>query len=290
MSDQQLCIMMVHAHPDDECLSTGGTLARYSAEGIRTVLITATGGEEGEIVVPEMDTPENHARLSEIRDVELAQAVEALGVSVHERFGYRDSGMDGTDANNHPDSFHMANKDEATKRLVALIRHYRPQILVSYDERGGYGHPDHIACHQITVAAFDDAGDAERYPDAGAPWTPQKLYYTAFPRTTVYKAWTIMRERGMPTPLDDPEFDVSRFTVDDERVTTVVPIHGYLPQKRAAIDAHVTQIRKDSPFLSMPEDVADDLFGIEHFIRVGSRVVVPATNGQPEDDLFAGLR
>ncbi|MEM8532817.1 MAG: N-acetyl-1-D-myo-inositol-2-amino-2-deoxy-alpha-D-glucopyranoside deacetylase [Chloroflexota bacterium] len=290
MSDQQLCIMMVHAHPDDECLSTGGTLARYSAEGIHTVLITATGGEEGEIVVPEMDTPENHARLSEIRDVELAQAVEALGVNTLERFGYRDSGMDGTEANNHPASFHMADKDDATKRLVTLIRHYKPQVLVSYDERGGYGHPDHIACHQITVAAFDAAGDVERYPDTGEPWTPQKLYYTAFPRTAVYKAWTIMRERGLPTPLDDPEFDATRFTVEDERVTTVIPVHGYLPQKRAAIDAHVTQIRKDSPFLSMPEDIAEDLFGIEHFIRVGSRVDLPSTNGTHEDDLFAGLR
>jgi mycothiol conjugate amidase Mca len=280
---------MVHAHPDDECLSTGGVLARYGAEGINTVLITATGGEEGEIVVPDMDTPENHTRLRELRDGELACAVTALGIGTLERLGYRDSGMDGAEANNHPESLHLADKDVALGRLVALVRRYRPQVLVSYDERGGYGHPDHIACHQITVAAFDAAGDPSRYPEAGAPWTPLKLYYTAFPRQEVYRAWTIMRERGMPTPLDDPEFDASRFTVEDTRITTTVPIHKYLPQKQASIDCHVTQIRKDSPFLAMPDDLAYDLFGVEHFIRVASRVDLPPFAGR-EDDLFAGLR
>lgn len=282
--------MMVHAHPDDECLSTGGVLARYSAEGIHTVLVIATGGEEGEIVVPEMDTPENKARLREIRDEELACSVQYLGVQTLERLGYRDSGMDGTEANQNPASLHMAAMDEVTARIVALLRRYRPQVLVSYDERGGYGHPDHIACHLATVAAFEAAGDPAQYPEAGAPWTPQKLYYTAFPRNAVYTAWTLMRERGMPTPLDDPEFDVSRFTTEDTLVTTTIPIHAYLPQKRQAIDCHVTQIRKDSPFLVIPDDIARDLFGIEHFIRVVSRVPVALADGAQEDDLFVGLR
>jgi mycothiol conjugate amidase Mca len=282
--------MFVHAHPDDECLSTGGVLARYSAEGIETVLVIATGGEEGEIVVPEMDTPENHANLRAIRDQELACSVGHLGVKTLLRLGYRDSGMAETEANNHPDCFNMADKDDATRRVVEQVRRYHPQVLVSYDERGGYGHPDHIACHLVTVAAFDAAGDATRYPDAGPAWAPQKLYYTAFPRQSIYKAWTIMRERGMPTPLDDPEFDVSRFTTEDERVTTHIPIHDYLPQKRQAINCHVTQIRKDGPFLAMPEDIAVDLFGVEHFIRVASRVDVPGNDGKLEDDLFAGLR
>ncbi len=289
MNSQPLCVMMVHAHPDDECLSTGGTLARYSTEGIHTVLIIATGGEEGEIVVPEMDTPENKARLREIRDGELACSVAHLGVQTLERLGYRDSGMADTEANHHPESFNMADKDQATARLVALIRRYRPQVLVTYDERGGYGHPDHIACHTTTVAAFDAAGDPTRYPELGEAWTPQKLYYTAFPRTAVYRAWTIMRERGMSTPLDNPDFDASNFTVEDTRITTTIPIHDYLPQKRSAIDCHITQIRKESPFLVMPEDVAYELFGTEHFILAASRVDVPNT-GEREDDLFAGLR
>jgi mycothiol conjugate amidase Mca len=284
-----LTVMLVHAHPDDECLSTGGILARYASEGVRTVLLIATGGEEGEIVVPELDTPENHANLRAIRDAELACSAGHLAVGVLERLGYRDSGMDGTEANQHPDSFHMADKALATAHLVALVRRYRPQVLVSYDERGGYGHPDHIACHQITLAAWDAAGDAARFPEAGEPWEPKKLYYTSFPRTRVYRAWELMRERGMKTPLDDPEFDVTRFTVEDERVTTQVPIHAFLPQKRAAIACHVTQISSENPFVSLPEDIAQDLFGYEYFIRVASRVPLPET-GAPEDDLLVGLR
>lgn len=284
---EPLCILLVHAHPDDECLSTGGVLARYSAEGIKTVLVIATGGEEGEIVAPELDTPENRANLRAIRDQELACSVEALGVGQLVRLGYRDSGMVDTPANSHPDSFHMADKEQATRRLVALIREHRPQVLVTYDERGGYGHPDHIACHLATLAAFDAAGDPRRYPGEGAPWTPQKLYYTAFPRQAVYTAWQMMRERGLKTPLDDPEFDASRFTVEDTRITSVVPIHDHLAQKRRAIDCHVTQIRKDHPFLSMPDDIALELFGVESFIRVATRVALPE---DPEHDLFAGIR
>lgn len=284
---EQLCVMMIHAHPDDECLTTGGSLARYSAEGIRTVLVIATGGEEGEIVVPEMDTPENHARLREIRDVELAGSVTTLAVNDLVRLGYRDSGMDGTPANSHPESFHQADKEEAIGRIVALVRRYQPQVLVTYDERGGYGHPDHIACHLATVAAFDAAGDATRFPEAGPPFTPQKLYYTAFPRQALHKAWELMRDQGLPTPLDDPAFDASRFTVDDDRVTTTLPVHAQLDQKRRAIEYHVTQIRKDSPFLSMPDEIADDLFGLEYYIRAASRVPLPEG---PETDLFAGLR
>ena len=282
-----LCALFIHAHPDDECLSTGGVLARYSAEGIHTVLVIATGGEEGEIVVPGLDTPANYARLRQIRDGELACSVGHLGVHTLERLGYRDSGMVDTEANTNPECFHMADKDEAARRVVALIRRYRPQVLVTYDERGGYGHPDHIACHLATVAAFDAAGDAARYPETGAAWTPQKLYYTAFPRNELLAAWNEMRERGMPTPLDAPDFDISRFTQDDEAVTTTVPVQEYTPQKRAAISCHITQIRNDGPFLSMPEDIGMRMFGVEHFTLAQSRL--PRAEGH-EDDLFGGLR
>lgn len=291
MPTEPLCALFVHAHPDDECITNGGVLARYSAEGIQTVLVIATGGEEGEIVVPEMDTPENHARLRDIRDDELACSVSHLGLNVLERLGYRDSGMVDTEPNSHPASFHMADKDEAAGRVVALIRKYRPQVVVTYDERGGYGHPDHIACHLATVAAFDAASDATRYPNAGAAWTPLKLYYTAFPRGELLAAWTAMQARGLKTPLDEPDFDITRFTNDDSLVTTTVPIHAYLAQKSAAISCHVTQIRKDGPFLSMPEDIAEQMMGVEHFILVNSRIAQPArVEGEREDDLFAGLR
>lgn len=286
---ETLRLMVVHAHPDDECFTTGGTFARSSAEGVSTILVIATGGEEGEIVVPELATPENFARLREIRDGELACSVSTLGIQHLERLGYRDSGMADTPANQHPQSLHMADRQVATAQLVRLVRHYQPHVLVSYDEQGGYGHPDHIACHQITVAAFDAAGDAAQFPDAGAAWTPLKLYYATLPRNAIYRAWEQMRERGMDTPLDDPEFDISRFTQPDNRMTTRLAVHDYLAQKRQSLACHVTQIKKDSPFMIIPDDLAYNLFGYEYFIRAASRVDVPAGTAL-EEDLFAGLR
>lgn len=283
---EPLCLLMVHAHPDDECLATGGSLARYAEAGVRTVLVIATGGEEGEIVVPELDTPENHARLSAIRDEELACSVAHLGVSDLERLGYRDSGMVGTPANAHPDCFHQADPEEATRRVVALIRRYRPQVLVTYDERGGYGHPDHIACHRATVAAFAAAGDPERFPDAGAPWRPLKLYYTALSREGVRRAWERMRELGVPNPLDNPDFDITMFTVEPSAITTAVDVQAHMERKRRAIACHVTQIRADGPFLAMPDEDARAFFGVEHYVRAASHIAAPAH----EDDLFAGLR
>jgi mycothiol conjugate amidase Mca len=278
--------MVVHAHPDDEVIGTGGLFARSSAEGVRTVLVTCTLGEEGEIVVPEMDTPENHARLAEIREQELLAAVQLLGIQHLELLNYRDSGMIGTPSNQHPESFAQADLDEATGRLVALVRRYRPQVLISYNEEGGYGHPDHINAHKITVAAFDAAGDPQRYPDAGEPWTPAKLYYISARRALWLKAWALMRERGLPTPMDQENFDPARY-VDDPRVTTSIDIRDYISQKQQALVVHRTQIRADWPWLIVPEDLRDELFGVEHFILIRSRV--PASEGE-EADVFAGLR
>lgn len=283
---ESLTLMIVHAHPDDECIGTGGVLARYADEGARTVLVTCTLGEEGEIVVPEMDTPENHARLAEIRYEELKAAADILRISDLEILPYRDSGMMGRPSNAHPECFWQADLDEATGRLVRLVRQYRPHVLISYNEEGGYGHPDHINAHKITVAAFDAAGDSARYPDAGAPWAPLKLYYISYRRALWLKAWGIMRERGLPTPMDDPNFDVSRY-VDDPRTTTTVEIGRYLPQKLSALVAHRTQIKPDWFWLAIPDDIRNELFNCEHFIRVASRVQTPAGE---ETDLFAGLR
>ncbi|NJL04619.1 MAG: hypothetical protein HC911_06855 [Chloroflexaceae bacterium] len=270
---------------------TGGTFAHYSAAGVTTVLVTATGGEEGEIVVPELATPENFARLRELRDAELAAAVQVLGIHHLERLGYRDSGMVDTPANSHPESLHMADREAATRRVVALVRQYQPHVLISYDEQGGYGHPDHIACHQITVAAFAAAGDPQQYPGTGAAWEPSKLYYATLPRNQIYQTWQQMRERGMETPLDNPEFDLSRFTQPDERMTTCIDVRAYLPQKWASLDCHVTQIKKDSPFMIIPDDLAQNLFGYEYFILAQTRVALPPrADGQLyEDDLFVGI-
>ncbi len=284
-----LTLMIVHAHPDDEAIGTGGVLARYSAEGIRTVLVTATLGEEGEIVVPELNTPEVKARLAEVRHEELRRAVAILGVSDLEILGYRDSGMAGSESNSHPDCFNMADSDEATGRLVRLVRAYKPQVLVSYNEFGGYGHPDHIACHKATVSAFDAAGDPERYPAAGPPWTPLKLYYTNSPRRQLQRGWEAMKARGLHTPLDDPNFDIARFTVPDDVITTAVEVGEYMQRKFEALLVHRTQIAPEGRFMTIPKDIRREIFGHEYFTRVAARVDVPQ-NGEYEDDLFAGVR
>jgi len=281
--------MIVHAHPDDEVIGSGGTFARYAAEGVRTVLVTATLGEEGQIVVPDLNTPEVKARLAEVRREELRKAVAILDISDQEFLGYRDSGMAGTPSNEYAECFNKADPDEATGRLVRLVRTYRPQVLISYNDQGGYGHPDHIACHKATVAAFEAAGDAARYPDAGAPWAPLKLYEMNRPRQQMQRAWEQMRARSLKTPLDNPEYDVTRFTVPDERITTVIDVSDYADRKRAALLEHRTQIALDGPFMSMPEDLGRELWGSEHFTLLAARIPLPPREGH-EDDLFAGIR
>src|SRR6266568_8365735 len=165
----QRTLVAVHAHPDDECISTGGILARYAADGARTVLVTCTDGAVGEISDPALATPDN---LAEVRSRELDESVRILRVSRLVKLGYRDSGMAGTADNDNPASFQQADFDQAVERVVRVIRDERPQVVVTYDERGGYGHPDHIRAHEVAVAAFDASADAERFPAAGAPWAP----------------------------------------------------------------------------------------------------------------------
>jgi mycothiol conjugate amidase Mca len=280
--------MAVHAHPDDECFGGGGTLARYSAEGHTTVLVTCTNGEEGEIVDPDMDAAEVKPRLADVRLGELNAAVGVLGITHLELLGYRDSGMVDTASNDDPRSFNKADPEEATGRLVALIRRHRPHVLFTYAEDGGYGHPDHLMAHQITVAAFDAAGDPDRYPEAGEPWTPQKLYYTAWlTRSAAQGLWRAIRERGLPITFGDPEAaEPPEFGTPDELVTTRIDIRPYVHTKLDALRAHRTQIRRDSTFLNLPDDLLMDYLGVEGFRLAQSRVAAPDV----EDDLFAGLR
>ena len=283
---EPLTLMVVHAHPDDEVIGTGGAFAYYASQGVRTVLVTCTLGEEGEIVLPELDTEENHQRLAELRFEELKAAVEILAISDLEILPYRDSGMMGRPSNEHPECFNKADRQEATGRLVRLVRHYRPQVLVTYNEDGGYGHPDHLMAHAITVAAFAAAGDSTAFPEAGEPWTPLKLYYIAFRRSVWLRAWEAMRDRGHKTPLDDPEFDLTRF-VDDPRPTTRIPVFPFLERKFAALRAHRTQIKPDWAMLALPSELQQELLSDEHFVCAESRVPVP--EGE-ELDLFAGIR
>jgi LmbE family N-acetylglucosaminyl deacetylase len=162
-------------------------------------------------------------------------------------------------------------------------------VLISYNEHGGYGHPDHIACHKVTLAAFDAAADPARYPEAGQAWAPLKLYEMNRPRELTQQAWEQMRERGLKTPLDNPEYDITRFTVPQERITTMIDAGDYVQRKRDALLEHRTQIAVDGPFLSMPEEVARMWFGAEYFSLLQSRVALPRREGY-EDDLFAGIR
>jgi mycothiol S-conjugate amidase len=178
---EALCLLTVHAHPDDESSKGAATVARYHAEGVHTVLVCCTGGEEGDVLNPALESPETRARLPELRMEELANATAVIGYDEVVMLGYRDSGMPGSEANANPLSFAQAPAEEATGRLVGIVRQARPQVMVVYgDEQSGYPHPDHLRVHEIGLAAFEAAGDPERFPEAGEAWQPAKLYYTGF--------------------------------------------------------------------------------------------------------------
>jgi mycothiol conjugate amidase Mca len=284
--DTALALLAVHAHPDDEVFG-GGTLARAADEGVRVILVTATRGEEGEIHDADLDPEEARSRLGAIREEELRQAASLLGIGEIYLLGYRDSGMAGTPANEDPNNFHNADPDTATARLVRIIRETRPQVIVTYDERGNYGHPDHIAAHRAAVAAFDAAGDPARFPTPDlAPWQPQKLYYTAFPRGDLLRFREIARERGVAAEEEAAETDLESYTVPDELVTTRVDVRPWVGRKIEAMRVHRTQIPEDSFLLNVPEDLLEMVWGGESFIRARSLVEAP----DAEDDLFAGLR
>src|SRR5262245_21341061 len=204
-------LMTVHAHPDDESIGTGGTMAKAIRDGHRVVLVTCTRGEMGEIVVPEMDTPENHRRLGELRAVELERAMAALGVTEWENLGYRDSDMMGRAGNHDPRCFWQANVDEAAGRLTWLMRQHRPDVVTTYNDYGGYGHPDHIRTHDVAVRAFARAGDPGWYPEqlegegAVALWAPKKLYEQAIPASVRESMREAMERAGETSFWSEPE-------------------------------------------------------------------------------------
>ncbi|MFA5786344.1 MAG: N-acetyl-1-D-myo-inositol-2-amino-2-deoxy-alpha-D-glucopyranoside deacetylase [Actinomycetota bacterium] len=280
-------LMAVHAHPDDEGISTGGVLARYARLGVRTVLVTATRGEVGEIVDPEL--AHHGGNLGEYREQELRCAAGILGVSDLRILGYRDSGMAGTPENSHPECLHQADPAEVAARLVATIREVRPDVVVTYDENGGYGHPDHVAVHRATVLAFGHAGDPLSHPEAGPAWSPAKLYYTAFPIRQILEAARLFREAGQDPPFGDwTEERPPPFGTPDELVTTRVDIGEYMDAKRTALSCHRTQIALDSRLLRRIEGPARHAFSHEYF-RLVRGPKGPADDECFETDLFAGL-
>jgi len=298
--NEQLCVLTVHAHPDDEASKGAPTMAMYGAQGVRTVLVCCTGGEEGDVANPALKEPgqpfhglEGEAEkqlLAQLRPAELEKAAQVIGFHHVEMLGYRDSGMLDSPANNHPDCFHMADIDEAVGRLVRIIRRERPHVLVTYnDDQRGYPHPDHVKVHDISVIAFDRAADDEWYPEAGEPWQPLKMYYSAWSRmrlTAIHEA--LLRLRGS-SPFDDSWFERPDL---DSRITTRLQIGDYLYARSGALRAHRTQIDENEPFwFGLSDAELAETYPYEDWVLAKSLVPTPPlAAGQYEDDMFRGVR
>jgi mycothiol S-conjugate amidase len=299
-----LCLLTVHAHPDDEASKGPGTVARYHAEGVHTVLVCCTGGEEGDILNPAMDTPEVRAHLPEIRRQELATAAKIIGYDEVVMLGYRDSGMPGTEANARPDAFANAPLDEAVCRLVEVIRRERPQVVVTYpSEQHEYPHPDHLRVHEISMVAFEAAADPDRYPDAGPLWAPSKLYYTMWPRRRMRDMHDKFLELGLESPFNE---EWLKRLQREEPVTTSIDLTGFADVRGEALRAHATQVDPTSPFwFGLPPEVLRTVYPFDDYFLARSRTGPPGMEPpdpsevseetrvvEPvmEDDLFAGVR
>jgi mycothiol S-conjugate amidase len=285
---EPLCLLTVHAHPDDEASKGASTVARYHDEGVRTVLVCCTGGEEGDILNPAMERPEIRERMPEVRREELAESAKIIGYDEVVMLGYRDSGMPDTEANARPEAFANAPEDEAVGRLVAIIRRAKPQVIVTYgDDQSRYPHPDHLRVHDISVVAFDRAGDPAWYPEHGEPWTPSKLYYSAWSMRRMKAMHDKMLELGMESPFTEEWFTARDEGSEEDRITTQVDITKWASVRRLSLLAHATQVDPTSKFwFGLPDDVNDSLHTQDDYIRAQSRVEAP----EFEDDLFAGVR
>jgi mycothiol S-conjugate amidase len=288
--DAGLRLLAVHAHPDDESSKGAATMVRYARAGADVMVATLTGGERGDILNKAMDRPEVRADLPRIRREEMARAREILGV--RQKFlGFVDSGLpEGDPLPPLPDGcFALQKLEDATEPLVALIREFRPHVILTYDENGGYPHPDHVKTHEITVEAFDAAADPDRYPGSGAPWQPLKLYYFA----TFHKARLIalhgeMQRRGLESPYAEwlAEWEDPPKGRAGLEITTRVPCAEHFAIRDLALLAHATQIDPESSWFAVPLEVAATAWPTEDYHRARSLVDTEL----PEDDLFAGIR
>ncbi|MFC3985953.1 N-acetyl-1-D-myo-inositol-2-amino-2-deoxy-alpha-D-glucopyranoside deacetylase [Streptosporangium jomthongense] len=300
MNDRRL--LLVHAHPDDETIGTGATMAKYAAEGAGVTLVTCTLGDEGEVIPPGLAhlTSDRDDALGGHRIGELAAACAALGVTDHRFLGgpgrWRDSGMMGVASNDHPAAFWRADLDEAAGELVKVIRETRPQVLVTYDENGFYGHPDHIQAHRVSARAFELAADPAF--GEGEPWRIAKFYVTAVARATMRRTAQALVEAGtrfLPERVEDLPYGCA-----DEDVTTEIDARAHIEAKFAAMRAHATQISVEAPWYALSNDVGQEVLAVEHYIlRSGlpgsGAPAAPVEVGglgepyKPEDDLFAGI-
>ena len=284
----ELRLMHVHAHPDDESSKGAASTARYVAEGVQVLVVTCTGGERGSILNPNMDRPDVLANMATIRRQEMDAARQILGIR-QEWLGFVDSGFpEGDPLPPLPEGcFALQPVEVAVAPLVAAMRRFRPHVVTTYDENGGYPHPDHVKCHTVTIAAFDAAGNPHAYPAAGEPWQPPKLYYHhSFHRERLQALHDEMIRRGLESPYAERLAEWKPDPEHDGRVTTRVPCAEYFPVRDRALIAHATQIDPEGPWFAVPLDVHQKAWPTEDYELVRSLVDVE----QPEDDLFAGLR
>ncbi len=283
---EQMRLMAVHAHPDDESSKGAATMAKYVAQGVDVLVVTCTGGERGSVLNPQLDRPEIWERIAELRKKEMDRAREILGVR-QEWLGFVDSGLPEGDPLPPlpPGCFGLEDPEVAAERLVRSIRAFRPHVVLTYDEEGGYPHPDHIMTHKISMVAFDAAGDPERYPDAGEPWQPLKLYYHMWARAK----WIALHEAMLAEGLESPFTEMLGWFKDrpskDHRITTRVECADWFEVRDDALRAHATQVDPDGPWFRAPLAIQRKAWPTEEYELVRSFVDSPT----PEDDLFAGV-
>ena len=273
--------LLVHAHPDDETINNGATMAKMVSEGVAVTLVTCTRGEEGEVLVPELAHLASSAedKLGEHRVIELANAMKELGVKDHRFLGnYRDSGMMGTPQNDHPNCFWKADVEEAAKKLAAIIDEVKPQVLITYDEFGGYGHPDHIQAHRVAMRASEISA-----------WDIQKIYWNIMPKSVVAKGIEAMKAQGSDF-FGAENVDDLPFVKDDSFVSALVHAPDQVDKKMAAMKAHATQITVDGPFFALSNNLGVQVFGDEYYTLVKGTKNAPFNEDNFETDLFSGVK
>ena len=280
-------LLLVHAHPDDETINNGVTMAKYAASGAQVTLVTCTRGEEGEVLVTELANlaSDKDDKLGEHREVELKDAMAQLGINDFRFLGdpnkkWRDSGMMGTPQNERGNVFWQADLDEASQELVKIILEIKPQVLITYDEFGGYGHPDHIKAHQVAMRATELAAEQG--------WQISKIYWNTIPRSVIQMGIEKMKEVGSDF-FGAQSADDLPFAKPDELATTVVNAPEYVPQKLAAMKAHATQISEDGPFFALSKNLGLSVWGDEYYTLVKGEKAAPFDSNGRELDIFAGV-
>lgn len=288
-------LLLVHAHPDDEVIGSGATMAHYAATGTHVTLVTCTLGDEGEILLPHLAhlAADQEDKLADHRLTELRDAMAALGVDDWRILGgpgtYRDSGMMGTPPNDRPDCFWRADLLEAATYLVKIIREVKPQVMVTYDDFGGYGHPDHIQAHRVAMYAAALAQAPTFKSELGDAWEIQKVYWTAFPRSVVMQGLELLKAAGEDSEFTAQDPEDMNFVCPDEWVTTVIDAPEQADKKLAAMRAHATQINTEEGFFALSNNLGSQVMGTEYFRLAQGSIAAPFDEEGRERDLFSGV-